>query len=270
MNLIRTQYPSTLHNSITIISSFCNAGYPMKNNYDIHDELYILFQTNGASIHHSKEAHSLPNDNLIRVKDLIEAPFNTYFLNVDSVNQRLNPCTAATIWKDNPDACLNKSIFDLAKKSCAEIIHSIDKSVLATRRAILTEEEIITQQDEIITNIITLKFPWFNANRKPQGIVGLSIIVGEQDAAAALQQWVKWGILPVALKEQTNMLSNSTYLSRRELQIASLLKRGKTAREIAIHLSLSRRTVEHYMHNMKIKLGVSKKSELVEALHEVI
>lgn len=52
-------------------------------------------------------------------------------------------------------------------------------------------------------------------------------------------------------------------ISQREHDCLSLLVLGYSAREIAQHLGLSRRTVEHYIESLKSKLGCLKKSEIV-------
>lgn len=55
-----------------------------------------------------------------------------------------------------------------------------------------------------------------------------------------------------------------TMLSARELDCLSHMLQGKSARETSILLGLSKRTVEHYIENIKDKFGISKKSELIE------
>jgi DNA-binding CsgD family transcriptional regulator len=57
-----------------------------------------------------------------------------------------------------------------------------------------------------------------------------------------------------------------TYLTEREAHCALLLLRGCTAREAAKQMSLSSRTVEYYISNIKSKLGLRKKSGVVAAL----
>ena len=52
-------------------------------------------------------------------------------------------------------------------------------------------------------------------------------------------------------------------LTNREVQCLELMIQGKTAREIAIILLLSRRTVEFYVNNIKLKFGTNCKSELM-------
>lgn len=54
--------------------------------------------------------------------------------------------------------------------------------------------------------------------------------------------------------------------NQNEMQTASLLIRGKTAKEIARILGLSHRTIEHRIERMKLKFEASNKSQLIEIL----
>jgi DNA-binding CsgD family transcriptional regulator len=56
------------------------------------------------------------------------------------------------------------------------------------------------------------------------------------------------------------------YFTRREAQVALCCLRGKSTVQIAALLKLSRRTVEFYINNMKVKLNCRFKSELIAAI----
>ncbi|MGM0943816.1 MAG: response regulator [Bacteroidota bacterium] len=58
-------------------------------------------------------------------------------------------------------------------------------------------------------------------------------------------------------------------LSRREVQIISLIKDGLTNKEIAQKLGLSQNTIETHRKNIHQKLGVSTRVELVNKAHEM-
>lgn len=63
---------------------------------------------------------------------------------------------------------------------------------------------------------------------------------------------------------QTN---NSISLSIRQQQCASFLLQGMTAKEIARELNLSKRTIEHYIENLRKKLSCRNKSQLIIHLY---
>jgi len=56
------------------------------------------------------------------------------------------------------------------------------------------------------------------------------------------------------------------YFTRREAQCMVMLLDGKTMKEVGGDLSLSSRTVEYYVKNMKMKMDCRTKSELVAAV----
>ncbi len=56
------------------------------------------------------------------------------------------------------------------------------------------------------------------------------------------------------------------YFTPREVQCIIHLLDGKTLAETADLLDLSRRTVEYYVNNMKLKLGCHSKQELLKKI----
>lgn len=81
-------------------------------------------------------------------------------------------------------------------------------------------------------------------------------------------------LLTTAMKNRVNFIQEISAnannilqyepLSRRELDCMKYVVNGKTAREVAAILGLSKRTVEFYISNIKSKLHVTSKSQLIE------
>lgn len=72
-------------------------------------------------------------------------------------------------------------------------------------------------------------------------------------------------------KDQTSQktISNTNnpieyLLTNREKECLSLTIRGKSSKQVTYELSISSRTVEEYLNNIKKKLGVFSKAELIE------
>ncbi|WP_137120066.1 helix-turn-helix transcriptional regulator [Segeticoccus rhizosphaerae] len=55
-------------------------------------------------------------------------------------------------------------------------------------------------------------------------------------------------------------------LTPQQLQIATLLASGRTTREAAAALFVSRKTIEYHLRNVYLKLGISSRQELAEAM----
>lgn len=65
-----------------------------------------------------------------------------------------------------------------------------------------------------------------------------------------------------------NCSTKELVLSNKEASILHHLSRGKTAKEIARELSISSRTIEYHIDNMKSKTGLHSKSGLVDLFHD--
>jgi len=59
-------------------------------------------------------------------------------------------------------------------------------------------------------------------------------------------------------------------ISKREIECLFYLMKGKSARETGTLLNLSQRTVEYYLNCLKEKLHCTRKSELIEAVFNLI
>lgn len=68
-----------------------------------------------------------------------------------------------------------------------------------------------------------------------------------------------------SIGESRFVLQAGRQLSRRERQVARALLDYQTAAEIAATLQLSKRTVEHYIDNLKNRLSVYSKKQLIQA-----
>ena len=71
---------------------------------------------------------------------------------------------------------------------------------------------------------------------------------------------------PVTTEHRRNAPANP--LTRREIDVLRLLAKGNTNRQIALHLTLSMRTVENHRANLMGKLGVASRVELVNYAEE--
>jgi len=74
---------------------------------------------------------------------------------------------------------------------------------------------------------------------------------------------------PSRSAQPTEVHPPSAVLSGRELQVARLLLRNQTYREIGERLFISPKTVEHHVARMKQRIGASRRSELFSQLREL-
>lgn len=159
---------------------------------------------------------------------------------------------------------------DFATKKSAERSIFYDRMVVNDNTMII-KDELYTRLDGIDFTTLSFKFPWYDSKNKIIGVFGFSMLLDK-----------KWGISladSMMLITQTGLLQSGKinrclpgmswdgeYFSAREKEVLLHLVRGKTARETAVALGLSQRTIEHHIENMKIKSGSASKSELVDKM----
>ncbi len=132
-------------------------------------------------------------------------------------------------------------------------------------------EEDFSRGDETNLTCLTVKCPWYDNSDNIIGVFGCSIALGQQPLMNSLSQISRLNLvtqsgLTANNQHTTGRELNNVYLSSREIEVLSHLIKGKSAREIGIILNLSRRTIEHRLENIKLKLGVESKSELIAAV----
>lgn len=71
---------------------------------------------------------------------------------------------------------------------------------------------------------------------------------------------------PIAPAYYIGPTHEGVYFTRREAQTLFHLLKGKTIPEVGRSLDLSARTIEFYVKNMKLKIGVKSKAELLDKL----
>ena len=103
----------------------------------------------------------------------------------------------------------------------------------------------------------------------------MSIAIDKQPIAESLALIASIHLLKsLAIKNKNDVPSNTggylnnVYYSHREIQILHYSSKGRTAREIASILCLSKRTIENYLGRIKYKLGVLKKSDMIDVFIE--
>lgn len=62
-----------------------------------------------------------------------------------------------------------------------------------------------------------------------------------------------------------NYLGKTIQFTKREIDCLYLFKAGYTAKEVAIQLGLSTRTIESHINNIKFKFGVKRKPDIIKA-----
>lgn len=155
---------------------------------------------------------------------------------------------------NSTDDLLGLSDFDLCQEKTATALRDNDDRIKAVEATEIFVEPITFLNGRQATSI-SYKAPLRSRNKKNIGVIGLSIVhypsPGPGQALDKIAQTVPFSIDGCAVTDK-------------ESKVLYWLARGKTAREIAVILKRSQRTIEHHIENIKHKTGAANKSELIE------
>lgn len=126
---------------------------------------------------------------------------------------------------------------------------------------------------------ISFKYSLYSLDHKLMGIFGCSIVLTPENVGhliASISTLAQSGLLtPQNFNQKLQqgvvpgMVVNHPILSKREIECLRLLLQGKTVKLCAHELRLSPRTVEHYLENIKVKLNVKTRTQLIEKALEI-
>lgn len=234
------------------------------------NDLLIFRYKNGIQLVNPKHVDkSLSNHKTgFTVKEVLQLPFNFYFLDMQGQTQLMNEESALMCGFQSAEASLGKSLNDVSIQDSAKNL--IDNCTAVIEQEILKifEEENV-RKDGVSLNFLSIKCPWYNENKQVVGVFGCSIVMGKHNIADSLAKIIDLGLfdsqqMSLNPKSPNPLKINKNYLSKRELECLHLTIKGYTAKRIARVLDISHRTVEEYLVNIRLKIGANSKSELIE------
>ncbi len=166
------------------------------------------------------------------------------------------------------------SIKNLCGRHATEVFPQEGKELVKNNMEVLTARSSrIVQEDMQLSSGVTqeylsIKSPLYNENSNLIGIFGISILLGAHNIAESLLHVTKLGMLnparfPISTSQKNDIAKTAYTFSKRERECLFYLSRAKTSKEIAAILSISIRTIEHYIDNIKTKIGIASRSELI-------
>jgi DNA-binding CsgD family transcriptional regulator len=235
----------------------------------IHDEFILQSYNHGIKTIRPQKLTNLSDcqDN-ISVSTLFKSAFCLYFLNTQSQHIYLNQEALYAAGFDSMQQARGKTILDVSNEEIATQVIAVHKKVMRLQQPLFIEKELFCKDSRILQCLAGV-FPWYNESNRIVGVFGSCVIYGSHSLSLALNTIFNLAFLN---KNQRSLscpkrLEYDIYLSTRENQCARLLMQGYSAKMIAETLRLSYRTVEHYIDNIKDKLGVSTKQELIYRLN---
>ncbi len=205
-----------------------------------------------------------------RLSAVYDSSIATYFMTAESRNVIVNEATAALNGANSASDLIGLGAHELWHREAANKQQADDKRVMQNETIEITDDSAIRMADEAHIQMITLKMPWYD-NDKMIGIFGMTLKLdfhALSEFTTNLTTIITSGIV------NSNQLSHiqtliqpeedKVYLSKRETDILKLLVRSLSAKQIADRLCLSKRTVENYLANIKMKTNCHSRYELIE------
>ena len=237
----------------------------MKHSTVISNEFSIQRVGNGVELIQSCNALESSNQYpVVPVHTLLDQPFSTWLCDHDCAITFANDECAEVCGMNSTTDFNGKTAFDFLEKRHALVATRHDVDVMLNNKLGIIEYDLL-RLDGHCYQTLNFKFPLYNETRDVIGTFGCGIILGRNDLAASLTKLIDIGLLNINDGINLKQKNNSVYLSRRELQCLRQSIRGKSARQVAIEIGISQRTVEEYLNNIKLKMGVKTKAEMIDA-----
>lgn len=253
----------------------------MNGNYEneLHSEILFQKWRNGFKQYTLGDI-SAPKNKLasspMLLTRLMSHSFNVFLTNRSGEFIYINESTAETCGSDAPCSARGTMAIDYFDRENAFAIEQFNAETLIGKRNTLRDYDIC-RKDGVIKHVLTFRAPCYDSHGIVTGLLGCSIAVGEHDLSSSLSQIAEIGLTAPSgqtaseqQKPESFSLIDGIFFSSREMSCLRYVVRGKTSRDIAVVLGLSVRTVEHYIDNIKSKLGVSSKSEMIDRTLEYL
>lgn len=164
--------------------------------------------------------------------------------------------------------------YDLPWASLTELYQQHDRDAMQKNQSDVLEPVKIAQSTIISSR--TLKLPIADSSGEVIGVFGqMDVLAINSSLSKALSTLIAVDKRKAAQTHQApknyqcDSYDKNLQLTPRETECLFLLIRGKSAKEIARFLKISPRTVEVYIENIKLKMNISSRSQIVDKALEL-
>lgn len=237
--------------------------------FDTHPDLIIQPYSQGVRLVKPGESSLFPS-----IRRIFEMPLIVYFVGFDATYVDANHFTRLTNIPDNQgyysEMDLKGTPFSLLfQNETVQAFNIHNHHILQTKQLTIYEEEG-SRLDDLSFSCLSFKFPVFDSQDKIIGVFGISALMdpslfkGAEGLSVSMNRIIQTGLISPSKNIMPGFHINEIYFSKQEIKCLRLLVTGKTIKLIGQQMSLSPRTVESYLENIKRKLNVKTKSELIE------
>lgn len=216
---------------------------------------------------------NLHNDaGLVPYSDLMDSSMAVFIMTRDSAVFDANEATLHLNQVHSLRKLVGANAHDCWKGEQANNMIKNDRFVLQNQELLITDDSAIRCYDESYTAMLSFKMPIYR-EASVIGVLGFTLQIDSDIRRLAAQMLAisQTGLIrPNRIKylnQKLNVTGSEVYFTEREIEVLTLLVKGLTARQIAAALTISKRTVEHHLENMKQKACCKTKFELIDKFH---
>lgn len=238
----------------------------------ISDELVVLPYKNGIKLFRPEEvAHFFDGDSIEKysLSNMLKQNGCVSLLDTMSQAIHINDEGLEVCGHKSLKDSIGKTMADVADRQTATIVLQNQKRAINSQSLLMVDEDIFMNYGLLIQSVGVL-IPWFQDSL--MGLLSFNIVIGKHSLADFFNNLFHLNLIysntsPLQKVSSSKILEH-TYLSKREQQCLMHYTKGKTAKQIALLLNLSCRTIESYLENIREKLGVSSKMELIDLINQ--
>lgn len=237
---------------------------------NISDEMLLKKISNGIQLIKPNNSYqqSLPS-----IATILKLPMSVHFLDKKCIIQNTNEFAINSCGYPSLKATIGKTWHIVVKKEAANMIIHNHLEVLQKNQILIKEEHFIGKTNDVSFPVIRFRYPLYDEQKSNIGILSFGFALKGSELSLLTQGLAALMDLGLLGKVQNysdifsfHRVINGVYLSQREFECVKLLVKGKTIKMIAQILGLSPRTVEHYLENIRSKLGIASKTELIDVV----
>jgi len=199
--------------------------------------------------------------------NLFKNPFNIYFLNKENKIMHVNEEQVRTCGFKSAKEVSGQYLQKIFDQDLTEILDN-NFQIIQSKQIRFYDEEFTDAKEEVSLRALSLKFPWYSERNHILGVFGCSFVFGIHNLSQCMENVAHFGFLDSYIA-QTKKVCYQTYnmnLTKREVDCLNYTIQKKTSKEIAKMLKISYRTVEKYLENIKRKMHVHSKQELMDII----
>lgn len=213
---------------------------------------------------------SFKSELLVSAEFLQNLPGYIFFKDTNSIFVGCNDGFANDCGCEHHDDVVGRSDFDFSFGEHAKKYREDDRYVISTGLPLSNLIELHARNRVRKYLVKTNKYPLFDRHKKIIGLYGHYTYLDTPSLCHSSNNnddHLQGPSRERYIREYYSFDTNTRFrLTPREIDCAISMVEGRSARETAVQYSISRRTVESYIENIKSKLGCDLKSELVRRL----